>query len=227
MSRLSVVVVAAGKGLRMGTELPKQFLSLSERPILMLTMEKFALALPDAELVVALSGDFVDFWKKLCDEHHFTIPHRVVVGGETRFESVRNCVDVLSEETRYVLIHDGVRPFVSGDLIRRVTEAVERYGAVVPAVDVVDSLRRVLSEKSSVAVDRANVKSVQTPQAFEKKLLKESYNKPFMMTFTDDASVVEANGYEVAIVEGERGNIKLTTTEDIFYGKFLLKTDKN
>lgn len=226
MNRLSVIIVAAGKGLRMGAELPKQFLSFSSRPILMLTIEKFAQTLPDVEIIVALSADYVDFWKRMCDEQNFNIPHTIVLGGDTRFESVRNCVDSLCADSQYVLVHDGVRPFVSSELINRVLVAVKKYGAVVPAVDVIDSLRRVVGVESSIAVARENLKSVQTPQAFEKKLLLKSYNKPFSPSFTDDASVVEADGYEVAIVEGERRNIKITTMEDFFYGNFLLKQIK-
>lgn len=227
MSELTVIIVAAGKGLRMGVELPKQFLSLSSRPILMLTLEKFAQTLPDAQIIVALSEDYVDYWKGLCVEHNFSVRHEIVVGGSTRFESVRNCVEALSEDTRYVLVHDGVRPFVSSDLINRVIVGVKKYGAVVPAIDVVDSLRRVKSETTSEGIDRTFLKAVQTPQAFEKDKLKRSYNKPFEPTFTDDASVVEAEGYEVAIVEGERTNCKITTMEDVFYGNFLLKITDN
>lgn len=224
---LSVIIVAAGKGLRMGAELPKQFLSLSSRPILMHTIDKFYDALPEVEIILALGEDFVEFWSKLCYEYNFKVPHKVVVGGVSRHETVRNSLSMISIDSDYVLIHDGVRPFVSAELIHRVVTSVQSYGAVVPAVDVVDSLRRVFLPEQSEVVDRNGLKAVQTPQAFRKELLIESYRNASGVDFTDDASVVENAGFKVVVVEGERSNLKITTRDDINFGNFLMKIVEN
>lgn len=224
---LTVIIVAAGKGLRMGAELPKQFLSLSSRPILMRTIDKFHETLPEAAILVVLNNDYIGFWEELCREHSFTVPHKVVAGGESRFQSVRNSLSALSSDTDYVLIHDGVRPFVSGELILRVVAAVQTCGVVVPAVDVVDSLRRTISPRESEVVDRNGLKSVQTPQAFQKEFLIRGYRHASGEDFTDDASVVENAGFKVILVEGERSNIKITTQEDMNFGNFLMKIVEN
>lgn len=224
---LSVIIVAAGKGLRMGAELPKQFLSFYSTPILMLTIEKFYRALPDGELIVALSEHYVEYWRELCREHNFEVPHRVVIGGESRFESVSNCIEVVAENCEYVLIHDGVRPFVSEKLINLIVEGVKMYGAVVPGVEVVDSLRKVTPHGSSVVVDRRGLMSVQTPQAFAKDILVIGYSTATETSFTDDASVVESVGFPIVVLDGERSNIKITTKEDMDYGKFLCKIVDN
>lgn len=224
---LSVIIVAAGKGLRMGAELPKQFLSFSSTPILMLTIEKFYQVLPDAELIVALGADHVEYWRELCCEHNFKIPHKIVIGGDTRFETVRNSVCEVAEDSEYVLIHDGVRPFVSSELIGRIVERVKIYGAVVPAVEVTDSIRKISSPETSEFVDRRGLVAVQTPQAFTKDMLVIGYQTESKTSFTDDASVVESVGFRVAVVDGERSNIKITTKEDMNYGKFLSKMVDN
>lgn len=211
----------------MGAKLPKQFLSLSERPILMRTIEKFHVTLPDAKIILALGADYVEYWGELCRENNFSIPYYIVIGGDSRFESVRNCVDAIDPDTDYVLIHDGVRPFVSSDLIFRVVDGVKKFDAVVPAVEVVDSLRREISASTSEAIDRNGLKAVQTPQAFRFDILKKSYSVDFKSSFTDDASVVEFSGYSVAIVDGERSNIKITTKEDVDFANFFLKNVDN
>lgn len=225
--KLSVIIVAGGKGLRMGAELPKQFLSLSSRPILMHTIERFHASLPDAQIILALGGDYFRLWESLCRDYNFHLPINIVQGGDSRFESVKNSLGSVAVDTDYVLITDGVRPFVSEELIARVVDGVVRYGAVVPAVDVTDSLRREMSTGGSQIIDRKGVKSVQTPQAFRRDIILTAYRSEYKEMFTDDATVVESAGYEVTLVEGDRLNIKITTPEDIKFGNFLLNIAEN
>lgn len=213
--------------MRMGAELPKQFLSLSSRPILMHTIERFHASLPDAQIILALGGDYFRLWESLCRDYNFHLPINIVQGGDSRFESVKNSLGSVAVDTDYVLITDGVRPFVSEELIARVVDGVVRYGAVVPAVDVTDSLRREMSTGGSQIIDRKGVKSVQTPQAFRRDIILTAYRSEYKEMFTDDATVVESAGYEVTLVEGDRLNIKITTPEDIKFGNFLLNIAEN
>ena len=223
MSNLSVIIVAAGKGLRMGAELPKQFLSISERPMLMDTISQFSETLPEAEIILALNEEYIPFWNELCVKYSFDTPLKIIKGGNSRFQSVRNCVMSVSDIAQFVLIHDGVRPFVSSELINRVVSSVELFDAVIPVISIVDSLREVISDSTSKVVDRENYKIVQTPQAFSFELLKKAYAQSENSSFTDDASVVEKFGFIVNMVEGDRRNIKITTVEDMKYAIFCKK----
>ena len=223
MSNLSVIIVAAGKGLRMGAELPKQFLSISTRPMLMDTISVFSKTVPEAEIILALNEDYIPYWNEICAKHSFDTPLKIVKGGDSRFQSVRNCVVSVSDTTQFVLIHDGVRPFVSAELINRVVSSVEVFDAVIPVIPIVDSLREVISDSISKVVDRENYKIVQTPQAFSSNLLKKAYSQSENNSFTDDASVVDRLGFNIKMIEGDRGNIKITTVEDMKYAIFCKK----
>lgn len=222
----SAIIVAGGKGLRMGSDLPKQFLPIGGRPVLMHTLEAFERAIPGIHLVLVLPADQQDFWHDLCEKHHFTLPHTIATGGETRFHSVKNGVSVLctdAQRTEIVAVHDGVRPFVSVDVIRRCFDAAREYGAAVPVVPVLETLRQ-LSPPSSFTVDRSLFRLVQTPQTFQLPLLLKAYEQPYRDTFTDDASVVEALGHPITLVEGNRENIKITTPFDLTIAEALLAT---
>lgn len=225
MSRISVIIVAAGKGLRMGAELPKQFLSLSSRPILMRTIERFASTLPNADIILALHRDYITYWKELCAKYSFETPCAIISGGDTRFHSVQNCVNSLPADTEFIMIHDGVRPFISADLILRLEDAIKENCAVIPVIDVIDSLRKELVSGDNKVVDRHGLKAVQTPQCFSSEVLKKAYQQDYNPLFTDDASVVEAAGYKIKLVIGECSNRKITTREDMEFGEFLLKRD--
>lgn len=217
------IIVAGGKGLRMGAELPKQFLPIGGRPVLMHTLEAFARAIPSLQLVLVLPAEQQDFWKDLCRQHRFTLPHAIVPGGQTRFHSVLNGLHSIDAgEEAIVGVHDGVRPFASADVIRRCYEAARQQGAVVPVVPVVETLRQ-LSDDESTTVDRTRFRLVQTPQTFRLSLLRRAYEQPYRESFTDDASVVEAYGQAVTLVEGNRENIKLTTPFDLTVAEALFK----
>lgn len=209
----TALIVAGGKGLRMGSELPKQFLPIDGKPVLMRTLEAFYRFDAAIDLILVLPEEQQDYWKELCEKHRFPVPHRIVSGGETRFHSVRNGLAFVSG-AGLVGVHDGVRPFVSQEVIRRCYDAAATKKAVIPVVDVVETLRQ-LTETGSHTVDRSRYRLVQTPQVFDADLLKQAYEQDYTPFFTDDASVVEAMGTPVCLVEGNRENIKITTPFDL------------
>lgn len=213
MAKRGVVIVAGGSGSRMQSALPKQFLMLGGEPIVARTINTFSEALPGAEIVVVLPEAHIPLWENL--RARFDVaPHRIVAGGKERFHSVLNGINALSSEVEYIAVHDGVRALVTKRLIIRAMLAVEEHDAVIPVVDVVDSYRRVEGDDSYI-VPRSELRIVQTPQIFKAQLLRDAYNVEFSSAFTDDASVVEAFGGHITLVEGERTNIKITTPEDI------------
>lgn len=214
------LIVAGGKGLRMGTDLPKQFLPIGGKPVLMRTLEAFYSYSPEIKLILVLPHSQQAYWQALCAKYGFTLPHFVADGGETRFHSVKNGLALIQEDG-LVAVHDGVRPFVSQEVIARCYELAETEKAVVPVVGVVETVRRV-GENGSVTVDRDRYKLVQTPQTFDVTLLKKAYGQPYTSAFTDDASVVEALGVPVCLTEGNRENIKITTPFDLKLAEFLL-----
>ena len=216
-----VIIVAAGSGSRFGGDLPKQFQPLGGRPLLMHTVESFRSALGSARIVVVLSAGMRETWENLCREYKFISP-AIVDGGSTRWQSVKNAIDASGSEADMILVHDGARPLVSGDVIHRVADAVaDGMSAVVPGVAVTDSLRLVTSE-GSTSVSRTPYRAVQTPQGFDGKLLREAYRLPFREDFTDDASVVESAGAYVHIVDGDTTNIKITHPLDIAIAELIM-----
>lgn len=217
----SALIVAGGKGLRMGSELPKQFLPIGGKPVLMHTLEAFHRFDSGIDLVLVLPEEQQKYWKQLCDEYRFTIRHLVADGGETRFHSVKNGLALVSGPG-LVAVHDGVRPFVSQEVIRRCYTMAATKQAVIPVVDIVETVRQVAGSGSRT-VSRDDYKLVQTPQVFDAGLLKEAYARDFMPSFTDDASVVEAMGVPVYLVEGNRENIKITTPFDLKIAATLLE----
>ena len=214
------IIVAGGKGLRMNAEIPKQFLEINHLPILMHTLNAFSKYDASIQLILVLPAEQVDFWKELCHKHAFSISHTIVCGGDSRFDSVKNGLDAVKVHSM-VAVHDGVRPLVSKDTIARCFEQVYLYGAVIPTVELVDSIRQ-LTDGRNIAVDRSAYQLVQTPQVFDSIILKNGYNQEYSPLFTDDASVVEATGTLVQLVEGNRENIKITTEMDLKIASLLL-----
>ncbi|VBB46108.1 2-C-methyl-D-erythritol 4-phosphate cytidylyltransferase [uncultured Paludibacter sp.] len=217
----SVIVVAGGKGLRMNSDVPKQFLELCGKPVLMRTLERFHSFSNTMPIILVLPVEQIEFWKNLCVKYNFNIPHTIVEGGKERFFSVKNGLNKVTAE--FVAIHDGVRPLVSLETIERCFREVEKYNAVIPVVDVIDSIRFAESDEISKPMDRTKYKLVQTPQVFRTEILKISYELPYSENFTDDASVIETAGYKVKLVEGNRENIKITTEIDLKTAESLLK----
>lgn len=219
-----VIIVAGGRGTRMGADMPKQFLPIGGKPVLMRTIERFREYSRDLGIIVVLPRDQQALWRELCREHGFDIPHEIADGGESRFQSSRNGLALVPDgEDGVVAFHDGVRPFVSVEVISRcVGMAHEEYTAV-PVQPVTDTLRHVDDRtKNSFTVDRKLFRAVQTPQVFDISLAKQAFDQPERITFTDDASVVESLGVKVNTVEGNRENIKITTPFDLRFAEFLV-----
>ena len=215
-----VIIVAGGKGLRMGSDLPKQFLPMGDKPVLMHTLKVFRRYDETLQIIVVLPREQQDFWKQLCQKHSFAVEHTLADGGETRFHSGKNGLALVQEPGR-VGVPDGVRPVVSVEVIRRSYDLAKVQKAVIPVVDVVETLRH-LTDAGSETVSRNDYKLVQTPQVFDVELLKQAYAQEFTPFFTDDASVVEAMGIPVYLAEGNRENIKITTPFDLKVGSALL-----
>ena len=215
------IIVAAGSGSRFGAALPKQYCLMNGRPVLMLTIENMRVALPDSHIVLVLNKDFVDYWAELCEQYSFVSP-RVVVGGDSRWQSVKNAVDTIPREAEVITVHDGARPIVDRMMVERLIAALDGAPGAIPVVSVTDSLRCV-NEQGSAPVDRSQYKAVQTPQAFHADKLVAAYSLPFNPTFTDDASVMAALGNDVALVEGDTYNIKITNPLDIEIAQLYLR----
>lgn len=224
------VIVAGGKGLRMGADIPKQFLPVAGRPVLMRTLDTFHSFDPGAVIVLVLPRSQQEYWQDLCKQYAFTVPYMLTDGGETRFHSVRNGVSLLPDDPDgIVAVHDGVRPFVSRDVIETCLQAARSTGAAIPVTDVVETLRKTLppagdEPTESRTVDRTAYKLVQTPQAFRLPLLKAAYAQSYRESFTDDASVAEALGNRITLVAGNRENIKITTPFDLHLAEVLAKS---
>ena len=217
-----IIIVAGGKGLRMGGDIPKQFLPVCGKPVLMRTLEAFHAYDASMRLILVLPVSQQAYWKQLCEEYQFELVHEIANGGDTRFHSVKNGL-ALVEEDGLVGVHDGVRPFVSQEVITRCYEEVASLKAVIPVIGVVETVRHLIGEGSET-VPRDQYKLVQTPQVFDVTLLRRAYQQEYTDLFTDDASVVEALGEKVYLVEGNRENIKLTTPFDLKLAELLCLT---
>ena len=215
-----MVIVAGGSGKRMGMDTPKQFLELSGRPVLMHTIERFREFDPSIEIITVLPENQLRFWNDLKNRYSFDIPHTMVKGGSKRFLSVKHGLEFVNAPG-LVAIHDGVRPLVRVETIKRCFEAAEKYGNAVPVVSPSDSLRK---EEGGInaPINRMNVKQIQTPQVFDVAKIKKAYLQDFDPSFTDDATVLENTGERIYLVEGNRENIKITNPEDLFIAQTLL-----
>lgn len=216
-----VVIVAGGSGSRMGTGIPKQFLELCGKPVLMHTIQVFYHFDPGSKIILVLPENQQQFWAALCLKHDFTIPHRVANGGETRFHSVANGLSKIEGEG-IIFIHDGVRPLVSNQTLTRCLETAQKSGNAIPVLPVTESLR-MKEGNSNVSVDRSLYYSVQTPQTFRSEIILEAFRQNYDPAFTDDASVLEKAGYSIEMVEGNRENIKITNPADLIVAEAFLK----
>jgi 2-C-methyl-D-erythritol 4-phosphate cytidylyltransferase len=219
--KLYAIIVAAGNGKRMGTEIPKQFIEIAGKPLLMHTLEKFKTFDASIELITVLPENQLHYWEELRKKYSFDVSQTIVTGGPIRFLSVRNGLQYVNSPG-LVAIHDGVRPFVSVDTIRRCFETAGKYGNAIPVISPADSLR-MLTEQGNHPVDRQNVKQIQTPQVFDTELIKKAYLQEYRPEFTDDATVLEITGAKINLVEGNRENIKLTNPEDILIAEALFR----
>ena len=217
-----VIIVAGGKGLRMGSDIPKQFLPIGGKPVLMRTLERFREYSPTLQIILVLPKAQQDYWRQLCADYHFNVEYQLADGGETRFHSVQHGLALIPDNAEGVVgVHDGVRPFPSIEVIRNCYEAACKHKAVIPVIPVVETLRH-LQGKSSITVPRDDYRLVQTPQCFDIQLLKAANRQPYNDGFTDDASVVESFGHAITLVEGNRENIKITTPYDLKIAEVLI-----
>ena len=220
MAKYGVIIVAGGSGSRMQSALPKQFMMLGSLPVVAHTINTFKEALPASDIVVVLPEEHIAMWKNLAARFDIAA-HRVVAGGKERFYSVKCGIDALAEDVELIAVHDGVRAMVTKQLIIRTLLDAETAGASIPVIEVADSYRRIENDGSHI-VPRSELRIVQTPQIFRAEVLRKAYEQSFNTAFTDDASVVEAAGYKISLVEGDKHNIKLTTPEDMEYAEWLL-----
>ena len=220
--KLYVVIVAGGSGKRMGAEIPKQFLELAGRPVLMHTIERFKTFNESIEIITVLPENQLRHWIELQKKYSFTIPQTIVKGGSTRFYSVKNGL-LFVNVPGLVAIHDGVRPFVSLDTINRCFETAEKLGNAIPSISPTESLR-IVTDTGSRPVNRLNVKQMQTPQVFNAELIKKAYLQDYKPEYSDDATVLEDTGERINLIEGNRENIKITNPEDLLISNALLPT---
>lgn len=217
-----VIMVAGGKGLRMGSDIPKQFLPIGGKPVLMRTIERFREYSEDLQIILVLPEAQQEYWRQLCEQYHFEVKYQLANGGQTRFHSVQNGLALIPDDVEGVVgVHDGVRPFPSVEVIRNCYEAARTAKAVIPVIPVVETVRHIEGE-GSVTVPRGDYRLVQTPQTFDIQLLKAANRQPYNDGFTDDASVVESYGHQITLVEGNRENIKITTPYDMKIAEVLI-----
>ena len=217
-----IIIVAGGKGLRMGSDIPKQFLPIGGKPVLMRTLERFREYAADLQIILVLPEAQQAYWQELCEKYDFKVKYQLANGGQTRFHSVQNGLALVPDDAEGVVgVHDGVRPFPSIEVIKNCYETARTAKAVIPVIPVVETVRH-LEGDSSVTVPRGDYRLVQTPQTFDIQLLKAANRQPYNDGFTDDASVVESYGHAITLVEGNRENIKITTPYDLKIAEVLI-----
>ena len=223
-----IIVVAGGKGLRMGSDIPKQFLPIGDKPVLMRTLERFREYSDDLQIILVLPEAQQEYWQELCKKYDFKVEYLLANGGQTRFHSVQNGLALVPDDAEGVVgVHDGVRPFPSIEVIRNCYDTARTAKAVIPVIPVVETVRHLTRgqarcEVESVTVPRDEYRLVQTPQTFDIQLLKAANRQPYNDGFTDDASVVESYGHKITLVEGNRENIKITTPYDITVAEAII-----
>ncbi|GGZ39983.1 2-C-methyl-D-erythritol 4-phosphate cytidylyltransferase [Echinicola pacifica] len=218
----SAIIVAGGKGTRMGSPIPKQYLEIGGKPVLMHTLEVFYQLDAQIRLILVIPEVDMDFWIELCDKFDFEIPHQLVAGGPSRFQSVKNGLNAIADTQGVVAIHDGVRPFVSPSVIAESFRMASQYGSAIAVVPLKDSIRKLTDEGKSFYQERQYFRLVQTPQTFDLVRIKKAFDVTELHHFTDDATVFEHQGWQVHLIAGNAENIKITSPEDMDYAQFLL-----
>lgn len=220
----TVIITAGGIGKRMGYDIPKQFIPINGRPILMHTIKKFYQFNEKIQIIVVLPKDQIAIWENLCQEYEFDLEHEVTAGGKERFHSVKSGLNLAKGDL--IAVHDAVRPFVSISVINTCFESAKKDGAAIPVVPVTESLRQLVEDDVSLALDRSKFRLVQTPQCFKRSVLFSAYETPYKSQFTDDASVVEASNYKVQLIEGNPENIKITRPMDLKLAELFLNANE-
>lgn len=216
----TIIITAGGMGKRMGGKLPKQFLELKGKPVLFHTITCFHTFDPSAQILVSLPFDWQQYWVEICEKHGFLVPHTVISGGKERYHSIQNAL--LEAQGNWIAVHDGVRPFPSQTTIATCFEMAEQKGNAIPVIAVKESIRKVEGNESTALI-RSEYRLVQTPQVFEANLLRKAYTQPFHDGITDDASLVEALGETIYLVDGNEENIKITNPSDLIVAEAILQ----
>ena len=220
-----IIILAGGKGLRMGTDIPKQFLPIGGLPVLMHTVKRFREYSKELNIILVLPKQQQEYWQALCDEYQFMEDYIIADGGETRFHSIKNGLKLIPDDAQGLVgVHDGVRPFPSVEVIRNCYETARKTGSAIPVIPVVETIRHLGTKVQSSTVPRDEYRLVQTPQVFDIQLHKKAYAQDYRDSFTDDASVVESMGCAVTLVEGNRENIKITTPFDCVVAEAILSS---
>jgi 2-C-methyl-D-erythritol 4-phosphate cytidylyltransferase len=217
------IIVAGGSGTRMQSAVPKQFMLLCGKPVLMHTIEAFHFSTVKPVIILVLPAEYHTYWSQLCTDHEFKIPHQLVSGGATRFHSVKNGLDIINDtDDALIAVHDAVRPLTSSEIIENSYLYAAERGNAVTAVKSRDSVR-LMKNNISGSLIRDEVYLVQTPQTFQSAQIKKAYLQPYNEKFTDDASVVEETGVKINLVEGSYNNIKITFPDDILIAETILR----
>lgn len=225
MSKEFVIIVAGGTGVRMKSDIPKQFLKINKTPIIVLSIQKFLKYNANINIVIAVHADYEKHLKQICTTYFSKSNIQIVLGGNTRFQSVKNALDSVPDEASIVGIHDAARPFVSTSVIKECYQVAAKKGNAVPAITLFESIRKA-SASGNKAVDRNNYKVIQTPQCFKTSLIKKAFKKAYSKKFTDDATVLEAIGEKIHLVEGNYENIKITNPNDLIIAKSYIRHDQ-
>jgi 2-C-methyl-D-erythritol 4-phosphate cytidylyltransferase len=215
------IIVAGGTGSRMKGDVPKQFMLLLGKPVVQYSIEAFHTYDPSIQIVLVIHPDYLLFWEKQCHEFHISVPFRVVKGGETRFDSVKNGLDTIDDEDGFVAVHDAARPVINTDFIDSIFTEAAIHGSAMPGIPLNDTIR-VIEGDASRQLDRTFLRAMQTPQVFKISELKRAYSQPYLPVFTDDASVMQSAGFPLHLSEGRPGNIKITHASDIALAEVLL-----
>jgi len=216
------IIVAGGTGSRMKGDVPKQFMLLMGKPVILYSIEAFYAYDPGLQIVLVIHPDYLLFWEKMCSEFQISIPYKMVAGGETRFDSVKKGLDTIDDKDGFVAIHDAARPVINADFIKDLFAKAAIYGSAMPGIALNDTIR-IIEGDASRQLDRTFLRAMQTPQVFKIPELKRAYTQPYMPFFTDDASVMQSAGFPLHLSEGNPGNIKITHASDLAVAEVLLK----
>jgi 2-C-methyl-D-erythritol 4-phosphate cytidylyltransferase len=220
-----VIIVAGGSGIRMGADIPKQFIEIAGKPMLMHTLESFTGHSPEIKIILVLPGFYINYWWDLCKTFSFNIQHEVVSGGNIRSESVRNGLKCIKEPEALVAVHDGVRPFPDSHTIEKAFNLASEFGSAIPGREITDSVR-IIENGNSRPFDRKSIRSIQTPQCFRLSILRDAYQVENIAEFTDDAGLVGSHGYDIHLFEGNPENIKITTPYDLLIAEAIQRNRK-
>jgi 2-C-methyl-D-erythritol 4-phosphate cytidylyltransferase len=216
------IIVAGGTGSRMHGEIPKQFMLLCGKPVILYSMETFHAYDPSINIILVIHPDYLPLWEQQCTEFKISVPFHVVAGGETRFDSVKNGLTLLDDEG-FVAVHDAARPVIDAGFISKIYSEAEKYGSAMPGVALNDTIRKINGDTSH-QLDRSSLRAMQTPQVFKVSELKRAYMQSYRPAYTDDASVMQSAGFPLHLTEGKPENIKITNPLDILFAEILMKS---